>query len=218
MDLLLPLLALSYLLGSIPTSIIVTRLVKGVDIRRHGSGNAGGTNVLRVVGWKAALAVAVVDVGKGTAGALLPRLFADRIGVDPLLAAMLCGALAVVGHVFPLFAGFRGGKGVGTMAGMLLVVQPLAAGALAPLFFLVVGLTRMVSLGSMIAALAVPLAVWILNGTAWVSENRAAFFVLVGLSLFIVFNHRTNVARIVRGNENRLGAPPDSKATPPPVE
>ncbi len=214
MALLVALLALSYLLGSIPTSVIVTRLVKGVDIRRFGSGNAGGTNVLRVVGWKAALVVAAVDVGKGSLAALLPRLVAQPLPLDPVLAAMLCGALAVVGHCFPLFAGFRGGKGVGTTAGMLLVVQPLAAAAAAPLFFLVVALTRMVSLGSMIAALALPVVVWILRGSAWVAGNRTAFSVLVALSLFIVFNHRTNIARIIRGSENRLGAPTKSE-TPP---
>lgn len=201
---LLLLAAIGYVLGSFPTSIIVSRRVKGIDIRKHGSGNAGGTNVLRVVGWKAALVVAVVDVGKGFAAAMLPRMVHEPLPVSPVTAATLCGAAAVVGHVFPLFAGFRGGKGVGTAAGMVLAVHPWAVVILLPVFFMVFAFTRIVAVASMTAALAMPLAVAVVRGVGWVPDNAAAVAILVALSLFIVVNHRANLRRLLQGTENKL--------------
>ena len=114
MTALLLILLAAYLMGSFPTSIVVARRARGIDIREHGSGNAGGTNVLRVVGWKAALLVALVDVGKGTVASLLPHLApASSLAVDVVDACALAGACAVVGHVFPVFAGFRGARAWG---------------------------------------------------------------------------------------------------------
>jgi glycerol-3-phosphate acyltransferase PlsY len=198
-------LVAGYLLGSIPTSVLVSKRVAGIDIREHGSGNAGGTNVLRVVGWKAALIVAVVDVGKGSVAALLPSMAARGIPFSAPAVATACGLAAVVGHVFPLFASFRGGKGVGTSAGAMIVVQPLAAACCAPVFAAVLLLSRMVSLSSMSAALALPLAVWLTRGSSWISEEPFAFSALVALALFIAFTHRANIARILRGSESRIG-------------
>ena len=205
MLILLLLLVAGYLLGSIPTSVIVSKRAAGIDIRQHGSGNAGGTNVLRVVGWRAALVVAVVDVGKGSAAALLPSLITRPLPVHAATAATACGIAAVVGHVYPVFASFRGGKGVGTTAGAMIVLQPLALAWCAPVFVAVLLLSRMVSLSSMTAAAALPLAVWMVRGSSWIDEERFAFGALVALAIFIFFTHRSNIARILSRSESRVG-------------
>jgi len=199
-------LLLSYLVGSFPTSLLVARRFAGIDIREHGSGNAGGTNVLRVVGWKAALLVALVDVGKGAlAASLVWRLAVPAPPFDAVALSTLAGACAVVGHVYPVFAGFRGGKGVGTSAGAMVVVQPLALVCCVPLFAAVAAVSRMVSLASMCAALALPLAVLLVHGPAWVAENPITSAAVTALSIFVVFTHRSNIRRILAGAENRLG-------------
>ncbi len=206
MLLLIALLLVSYLMGSCPTSLLVARRLRGIDIREHGSGNAGGTNVLRVVGWKAALAVVVVDVGKGALAACLPLVVpAPRLPLDAPDAAALCGACAVIGHVYPVFARFRGGKGVGTCAGMYLATQPLAVAVAAPVFLVSVLGTRMVSLGSVLAALALPLALWLTRGGSWMKAHPVSLAVSAGLAALIVFKHSSNIARIARGTESRLG-------------
>lgn len=209
MTLFIALLALSYLMGSFPTSIIVARRVRGIDIREHGSGNAGGTNVLRVVGWKAGLVVAVVDVGKGALAAALPMFLAPHsmaMGREDTCA--LCGACAVVGHIYPIFARFRGGKGVGTSAGMFAVTQPLALAFAAPVFVVAVWATRWVSLGSILGALAVPLAIYFTRGGEWIEGNRIAFGVSLAVAVLIIFKHRANISRMIRGSESRLGGAP----------
>jgi glycerol-3-phosphate acyltransferase PlsY len=200
------LLAVSYLMGSCPTSMIVSRWARGIDIRQHGSGNAGGTNVLRVVGWRAALVVVVVDVGKGFGAAFLPKLTSGALPIDGVTAATFCGTAAVIGHVYPVFASFRGGKGVGTAAGALLALHPLAAAICAPVFIVVVAATRMVSLGSMVAALSMPMAVVAVRGGVWAREEVSALLPLVAVSLFILFTHRTNIGRILKGTENKFGS------------
>jgi glycerol-3-phosphate acyltransferase PlsY len=198
--------ALSYLLGSFPTSVIVSRRAKGIDIREHGSGNAGGTNVLRIVGWKAALVVAVVDVGKGALAAGLPTF------CDPFLfpvsladAGSICGACAVIGHIYPLLARFRGGKGVGTAAGMFATTQPMALALTAPVFFLAAWTTRWVSLGSVLGTLAIPFAIYFTRGGMWIGEHGISFGVSIALAALILFKHRQNISRMFQGNESRLG-------------
>jgi len=206
MTLLVALLALSYLMGSFPTSIIVARRARGIDIREHGSGNAGGTNVLRVVGWRAALVVAVVDVGKGALAAALPMLMTRAaIPLNRMDACALCGACAVVGHIYPVFARFRGGKGVGTSAGMFAVTQPLALALAAPVFVAAVWATRWVSLGSILGALAIPVAITFTRGGEWIGANRIAFGASVAIAALIFFKHRENISRMIRGRESRLG-------------
>ncbi|MFW6199376.1 MAG: glycerol-3-phosphate 1-O-acyltransferase PlsY [Gemmatimonadota bacterium] len=201
---------LAYLVGSIPTSYIVSRWGYRVNLRERGSGNLGATNVYRVLGWKAALPVVLVDVGKG----FVPTwLFA---GLDPSPAwawTLTYGGAAIVGHVFPVWLGFRGGKGVATSAGVLAAVAPLAtlAGLVAWLV-LVLG-TRIVSVGSMAAAVVVAGVVWIRppeeGGT--VLRVFAPF-----LALFVLWAHRANVRRLIRGEENRFGS--KSAASPPAIE
>ncbi len=195
----------AYLLGSFPTSIIVARKVRGIDIRRHGSGNAGATNVLRVTGWKPALVVAGVDVLKGFLPALVvSKLALGALPPDRQLTAVLVGAGAVIGHVFPLWAGFRGGKGVGTTAGVMLALFPVACLLCIPVFALTVTATRVVSLASMVSAATFPFVLWGILGSQWVVKNPSTFFVVCGLSLFIVVTHRSNLARLMRGTENRF--------------
>ncbi len=195
----------AYLIGSFPTSIVVARRVRGIDIRSHGSGNAGATNVLRVTGWKPALAVAAVDVLKG----FLPALIVSRLALaglppDRELTALLVGAGAVAGHVFPVWAGFRGGKGVGTTAGVMLALFPIPCLLCVPVFALTVTLTRIVSVASLSSVCAFPFILWAFRGTDWVSDHRFAFTVVCALSLFIVVSHRSNLVRLAKGTENRF--------------
>lgn len=199
------LVAVAYLVGSFPTSIVVARRVRGIDIRTQGSGNAGATNVLRVTGWKPALVVAGVDVLKGFLPALIvSRLALQSLPPDRQLTALLVGAGAVVGHVFPMWAGFRGGKGVGTTAGVMLALFPVACALCVPVFLLTFATTRIVSLSSMASVLVFPFVLWGLNGTRWVVGHPYTFCVVCGLSLFIVVNHRSNLVRLARGSENRF--------------
>lgn len=185
----------SYLLGAVPSGYLLVWLKARRDIRSLGSGNTGATNVLRLQGWKAALPVALFDVVKGA----LPPLLALRVFHDEKLAA-IAAFLAVLGHCYPVYIGFRGGKGVATTIGALLVVgwwQPFAA-ALA-VFAATVALTRYVSLGSLLAALSLPV-----SGLLF---ERGPGFTAWGLAIFVLIatRHGQNIKRLWRGEERRLG-------------
>lgn len=192
------LLVLAYVLGSISGSLVLGGL-RGVDVRRQGSGNAGGTNALRALGWRFALGVVVIDIGKGALAAGLALALAPVQG--PLSAPVLAHAaivLAVAGHTWPVFYGFRGGKGAATLVGGLAVVWPVALPALLLVWLLCIGLTGYVGLATMLAsAVLVPLAWW--GG----SDPVRLVFALVAMA-FIVFNHRDNIRRLLRGCENRF--------------
>jgi glycerol-3-phosphate acyltransferase PlsY len=185
---------ISYLLGSVPTGYLFVRLSGKRDVRDFGSGSTGATNVLRVKGWKTALPVAVFDVLKG----FLPVYLAGRWFGDPVFAA-LCGLLAVLGHCFPFTIGFRGGKGVATSLGAYAAIAwgPLLGGV--GLFLIVVGLTRFVSLASILASLAIPALIFFGGGPPAVAG------VALAISAVIVFQHRGNIARLARGEERKLG-------------
>ncbi|MFQ6604547.1 MAG: glycerol-3-phosphate 1-O-acyltransferase PlsY, partial [Fidelibacterota bacterium] len=144
------LLFLSYVIGSTPTSIIMGKLVRGIDIRDHGSGNAGGTNVFRVLGWKPALVVVIVDVFKGwLPAAVLARIWLELTPIPDLgVLQILCGFAAVLGHTYTIFAGFKGGKGVGTLAGILIALFPIAFPLCLVVFIVTLILTGYVSLSS----------------------------------------------------------------------
>ncbi|HDI51207.1 MAG TPA: glycerol-3-phosphate 1-O-acyltransferase, partial [Bacteroidetes bacterium] len=150
---------LSYLVGSIPTSIIVGKILRGIDIREYGSGNAGATNTFRVLGWKAGVFVIAVDIGKGVFATLVISKL-NLTGV-PLLASTLlqiiAGVSAVCGHIWTVFAGFRGGKGVSTAAGMIIALYPIAFLICIAIFTIVLFTTRYVSVSSMIAAVSLPI-------------------------------------------------------------
>ena len=200
---LLSLILLSYLAGSFPTSILVGRLFFGLDIRTKGSGNAGGTNSFRVLGWKAGLLVVIVDVGKGAVAALFIAPLGRAAGLPPEFLGLLAGAMAVVGHVWTVFAGFRGGKGVATAAGALVVLAPLPIGIAALVFALVLFSTGIVSLASMSAALSFPLALLGLGLLGLPPSPWLLGFALI-LAPLIFLTHRSNIARLLRGGENRF--------------
>jgi len=187
------LILLAYLLGSLSGSLLLGKL-RGVDIRTLGSGNAGGTNALRTQGWKFALGTVLVDVGKGALAAWLAMRFGPDIAWVPYAAA----AAAVLGHVFPVFHGFRGGKGAGTLVGVLLVLWPLAVAVLIGTWLLVLVASGFVGLSTVVAGAAlVPLA--LATGAA---PERLVF--VVALALFLVFTHRSNLARMRAGVEPRF--------------
>ena len=188
------LVVIAYLLGSISFAVLLVRLKTGGDIRQEGSGNAGATNVLRAHGKKLAILVALLDVAKGAAAVLLVRL----ITADPRYAAAAAFA-AVLGHVFPVFYGFRGGKGVATAVGAFLVLVPQAMGLSIAVFLLVVLLTRYVSLGSVVAMTLLPLIAGVLGAPQAVVVAAAATAVLV------MIKHLENMKRLARGEERRLG-------------
>ena len=197
-------LVAAYLLGSLSGSLLLGRL-RGIDIRRHGSGNAGGTNALRVAGWRFALGVVVIDVGKGALAAWIgadPNLRAGA--VDATVLGPACALAAVVGHCWPVFFGFRGGKGAGTAVGGLLVLAPMFAAVLFAVWLATIAATRIVSLATVLAALALPLLAFIAPLAGWpVAPALQAFCVFVAMR--VVFTHRANLARLRRGVEPRLG-------------
>jgi glycerol-3-phosphate acyltransferase PlsY len=193
----LPWLLASYLVGAIPTSYLVGRLFKGIDLREHGSRNLGATNLYRVLGWRYAVPVGLFDAAKGAIPVLL---FAPHVSASELFA-LLCGVTAVLGHVFSVFVRFRGGKGVATAAGVMLALAPAALGIALLVWLALVGLTGYVSLGSIAAAAVFPLAVLLLE-----RPSRAEIlWIDVALAAGIIWLHRANIRRLLNGTENRFG-------------
>jgi glycerol-3-phosphate acyltransferase PlsY len=186
----------SYLVGAIPTSWLLVKLVRGEDLRTMGSGNLGATNLYRVLGLRYALPAGVFDVLKGTVPV---AVFGPRAGDGPWLPLLL-GLTAVAGHVFSVFVGFRGGKGVATGAGVVLGLAPWAFLAVLAIWLLVVKATGYVSLGSVVGALLLPPAVWLLH-----PERRDLVAPLLVLALVIVILHRANLRRLLAGTEHRFG-------------
>ena len=197
-------IALSYLLGSIPTSAIAGR-IKGVDLRRHGSGNLGATNALRVLGPGVGVPVLAIDVGKGLLAALLIGRLGAASALGPSGAALAAGLAAVAGHIWPVFAGFRGGKGVATACGVFLAMSPLAALAAIALWGVVVGITRYVSLGSILAAAFLPWAVVLEARLAGRPLPVPLVVVAAVVAAALVARHRSNIRRLITGTENRFG-------------
>ena len=194
----------SYLLGAIPTSYLVGRVFRGIDLREHGSGNLGATNLYRTLGWKFAIPAGLFDIAKGA----VPVLAIAPAVSGSQLFALACGLMAVVGHVFSLFAGFKGGKGVATAAGVMLGLSPYAVLALVAIWAVMVFATGYVSLGSIVAAALLPLLVWVLDPG---SRNLVALDALVAAG--IIWLHRANIRRLLAGTENRFGK---RRATAPP--
>ena len=193
----LPWLVASYLLGAIPTSYLAGRLVRGIDLREHGSRNLGATNLYRVLGWRFAIPVGLLDAAKG----LIPVLvFAPRVS-DSEVFALVCGLTAVVGHVFSVFVGFKGGKGVATAAGVMLGLTPVALGVAAAVWAALVFLTGYVSVGSIAAAAVFPVAVWLLEPPT----RPAILWLDIAVAAAIIWLHRGNIQRLLNGTENRFG-------------
>ncbi|MFN8243244.1 MAG: glycerol-3-phosphate 1-O-acyltransferase PlsY [Ferruginibacter sp.] len=196
------LIFVAYLIGSIPTALIVSKKVFGIDIRDYGSGNMGATNTFRVLGSRYGTIVMVIDMLKGFAAVMLYNFlsFYAHNEVERTNFMVGLGLAAVLGHIFPIFAGFRGGKGVATLFGMLLGMQPVIAVSCVGVFLLVLYLTRYVSLSSILAAVSLPVCVlWIWNEHEIV--YRVFALLVAGL---VVFTHQKNIGRILRGVESRI--------------
>lgn len=189
------LIVISYLLGSVPVGLIVARLMGGADPRTSGSGNIGATNINRTLGKGAGILTLLGDMAKGAA----PVFYAIHYAGGSDLISLVALA-TVVGHIFPLYLGFKGGKGVATALGVLIAVSPLAALICAAVFGVIVFFTRYVSLGSMYAAVTMPLALALVPGKLYFVP------VSVLIAMLIVFKHKENIKRLRERTENRLGA------------
>jgi glycerol-3-phosphate acyltransferase PlsY len=190
----------AYLVGSIPFSVIVGYLFAGVDVRKHGSGNAGATNVYRVAGLTAAIIAGILDVLKGLAPVLIARI----VFPEQQWLHLAVGIAAVVGHILPLFAGFRGGKGVNTLLGVFVVLLPIEVGISFLVFALVFVLTRTVSLGSMFAGVALSVIVVIEKYVMQKNISPLLLSACFAVTLLILFTHRANIRRLLRGEEQKL--------------
>ena len=191
------LLVAAYLAGSLPTSHLVGTRLFGVDLRREGSGNLGATNVFRVLGWKPALGVLFVDVFKGW---LPVWLFPQLSGNAAWGWALAYGGAALLGHVFSVWVGFRGGKGIATSTGIFIALAPIATLTAFGVWCATLYLSRMVSLASILAALTLPLAIFLTSPDA----ESALLWFTAAMALFVTWAHRSNIRRIVRNEEGRV--------------
>lgn len=190
-------IVVSYLLGSVSFSILFARWLRKIDIRQHGSGNAGATNTLRVLGKGPAAAVFLLDIAKGIAAVALGQAIAGEQGS---WLAVLCGLASIAGHNWPIFFRFKGGKGIATTVGALIYMAPLPVVAAGIVAIVVIVITRYVSLGSMVFAVLVP----IILGLA--DEIGPVFWGAVILALLAILRHRKNIVKLLNGTENKLGA------------
>lgn len=196
---------IAYLLGSIPFGYLLVKYVftSGEDVRQVGSGGIGATNVTRRAGIKAGLLTYIFDVGKGMAAVMLMRAVAN----DHYTWIGAAAIAAIVGHIFPVFLKFRGGKGVATGVGVYLALAPISVLTTLVLWLVIVYLTRYVSLGSIIATTAVPLWTWLYYGLLWPNEHLTAMIVVaVAGCALIVAKHHENISRLMKGTENKIGA------------
>ncbi|TGE14841.1 glycerol-3-phosphate 1-O-acyltransferase PlsY [Hymenobacter elongatus] len=200
----LALLVAAYLLGSIPTALWVGRRFFGLDIREHGSGNAGATNTFRVLGKKPGSVVMAIDVLKGWAATMMATVMLNQGAIRPdqlLYFQLACGVLAVVGHIYPVFAQFRGGKGVATVLGMMLAIAPATVGVCILVFLLMLFLFRYVSLASMSAGVAFALLQLL---PPFRPDNSLLLVFGFVLAALLIYTHRANIGRLRSGTESRV--------------
>jgi len=193
---------LAYLLGSIPTAVWTGKIFHGTDVREHGSGNAGATNVIRVLGWKTGIPVMIIDIAKGWLAAFLPVLFHLNFSEDGQLTSVqiFAGLAAIIGHVYPVFAGFRGGKGVGTTFGVLLALNLLLTLSCVGVFLTVLLITGYVSVASMVAGLSFPIFLFAIFNT----DSLTFKFFSVFVALALIITHRKNIKRLIKGEESKF--------------
>lgn len=200
---------LSYLIGSFPTSIVIGKIFFHKDIRDFGSGNAGGTNTVRVFGAKAGIVVILMDIAKGA----VPVLWVSRLPLFPGLEeallptdalALAAGFAAVLGHIWTVFASFRGGKGVATAAGMILSLYPVGLACTLPVFVVALLVSGIVSVGSLAAAIFFPAVLYILDHTGVSEVSPFLLKASVPIALLIIFTHRKNIGRLMRGEEKKM--------------
>ncbi|MCA1009345.1 glycerol-3-phosphate 1-O-acyltransferase PlsY [Halobacillus halophilus] len=182
---------IAYLLGSIPSGLIIGKYGYDTDIREHGSGNLGGTNTFRVLGIKAGLIVTSADILKGTFATVLPLLFGAEV------ITLIIGIFAVIGHMYPIFAGFKGGKAVATSAGVILGVNPIIFFILLATFFLALYISKYVSLSSMISGVVGIVATLI-------ARDFGLTIVITLFTLFVIYRHRSNIKRIMNKTEPKI--------------
>lgn len=204
----------AYLLGSIPSGLLVGKSFFGVDIRKVGSGNMGSTNTFRTLGWKAGVLVQLLDILKGIAAVVVARfVFTGNLPFpnmtpfeDLTIISIIAGLAAVLGHVFTIFAGFRGGKGINTALGMLIAITPIEVAIALGVFLLVVFASGYVSLASMIAAVSLPTTMVVRHNIFGVEIQgyHTLILFIIGLAAFLIYTHRANIVRLLAGNENRF--------------
>jgi glycerol-3-phosphate acyltransferase PlsY len=193
---------LAYALGSIPSAVWIGKRFHNIDVREHGSGNAGTTNTIRVLGWATGIPVLLIDIAKGWLAAMLPVFFHLAGPGSALLTnlQMVTGIIAIIGHIFPVLAGFRGGKGVASVFGVFLALQPLLTLYSIGVFLIVLLITGIVSISSMIAGISFPVFLFLFFDTP--SIFFKIFAVLAGIALLVT--HRSNMGRLWRGEETKL--------------
>ncbi|MGH2576102.1 MAG: glycerol-3-phosphate 1-O-acyltransferase PlsY [Ignavibacteria bacterium] len=211
---LLVVIILSYLVGSIPTALLIGKHFKGIDPREFGSKNMGSTNAFRILGWKLGILVQAIDIVKGMIVTLvISKLFYGALPFenrtpfeDITLVQIIAGLSAIAGHVWTIFASFKGGKGINTTAGMLLSLAPIDATISIGVFILVVFSSGYVSLGSITAAFAFPLVMFLRENIFKVEINgyHTLIYFSLGLCLFLIYNHRANIKRLLYGEESRF--------------
>lgn len=192
---------IAYAIGSINFAVIFSRKIAGFDVREKGSKNAGTTNMLRTVGKKAALITLLCDIAKGIVAILIAMLIAKIWeGLDANLLKYIAGFMAILGHTFPIFFEFRGGKGVATSIGVLLLLDWKIGLACVIFGVIIIAITKMVSVGSLLAAILFPIL------TVLMQENLSIWSILISflIAILVIFNHRANIERIKNGTENKL--------------
>ena len=190
----------AYLLGSIPSAVWIGKAFYGVDVREHGSGNAGMTNILRTYGKGPAALTALGDFGKGAIAVLIGRLIFHILGIDNVDGGYAAGFFALIGHLFPLYFGFKGGKGVLTSSGVVFVIHPLIFFVLACIVIPTMFITKIVSLGSLLAAVLFPIATFLFTGFNF--DLDLLFSLLI--SGVVIYMHRANIKRLLSGTENKF--------------
>lgn len=196
---------IAYAIGSVNFSVILSKKIAGFDVREKGSGNAGTTNMLRSVGKGAAILTLLLDIIKGLVAILVAKYIVGKIASEANTAILvqLAGFFVVVGHTFPMFFGFKGGKGVATSLGVLLLINPVIGGICLVFALVEMAITRMVSVGSINAAILFPvLTVFIKDN--YIADDYTYIFFGIAMAIFVVFNHRANLKRIYDGTENRI--------------
>jgi acyl phosphate:glycerol-3-phosphate acyltransferase len=191
----------AYLLGSIPTAVWIGKLFFGIDVREHGSGNAGATNTLRTLGKPAGFSVLFIDFAKGFAAASLVYLNTVSMSTsEELNMKMLLGAMAVLGHVYPIFAGFKGGKGIATLVGVITAMSGWLALFCFITFVIIVSFSKYISLGSMVSAILSPLYA----GLIYDWQQPTFLYFCIAIAVLVVYTHRANIGRLRAGNENKF--------------
>ncbi|WP_109697292.1 glycerol-3-phosphate 1-O-acyltransferase PlsY [Chitinophaga deserti] len=191
----------AYLIGSFATAVWVSKGVFGIDIREHGSGNAGATNTFRVLGPKAGTFVMLVDMLKGVLAVRLAYLIPTYDSLEQMINLQVgLGLAAVVGHIFPIWAGFRGGKGIATLFGMVLAIQPLVALCCVGVFLMILFLTRYVSLSSILASIAFPVLI------LFIFREQEIYYRIfaIAVAVMVVLTHQKNIVRLISGNESKV--------------